>query len=90
MHNHAPHILHDILAFLFGGDPMPSLTDRDTALDFFLRRLETVGAGSEFGRIKFFLIQHDEVKEFSDCTVGVLADWVRGMLPTILAVLKTP
>lgn len=90
VHNHPRFILADILAFLFGGEPMPSLIDRDSALDFYLLRLDTAMAGREFGRTKFFLIQHDEVKPFSGSTVGVLADWVRRMLPIILAAIKAP
>lgn len=78
-HNHPDHLLHDILATLFGGDPIPSLRDRDSALAILLQRLDAAAAGGEFGRVKFFVIQHNEVKEFSGALVGAFADLVRGV-----------
>jgi len=77
VHNHPDHIIHTLLAMLMGDAPMPSLTDRDTALKFYGERLKAGFAGFPPGSVRFSLVQNDDVIEFSGVNRALLIDVLR-------------
>jgi hypothetical protein len=77
VHNHPEHIIHTLLALLLGESPLPSLTDRDTALKFYGERVKAGFAGFPPGSIRFFLVQRNEVIEFSGINRALLLDLLR-------------
>lgn len=77
VHNHPDHMVHTLLALLLGDAPLPSLRDRDTALNFYGERLKAGFAGFPPGSIRFFLVQNDVVIEFSGINRALLLDLLR-------------
>lgn len=70
VHNHPEHIVSSALALLLGPEPLPSLTDRDTALSALIDRFQRCIKGDHHGEVRFFLVQNDEVSEFSGLNAG--------------------
>ena len=86
VHNHPDHIIHTVLAMLMGDTPLPSLMDRDTALKFYGERLKAGFAGFPWVSIRFFLVQNDDVTEFSGLNPALFLDMLRVGLKTWQAV----
>jgi hypothetical protein len=84
VHNHPDHVLSSALALFLGLEPLPSLKDRNTALSALLRRLKCSVAGNQHGEIRFFLVERDEVAEFSGLNAGSLADVLRLFGPAMM------
>jgi hypothetical protein len=82
VHNHPDHIIHTALAMLMGDTPLPSLKDRNSALNFYGERLNAGFAGFPWASIRFFLVQNDDVTEFSGLTPALLLDLLRVGLKT--------
>ena len=82
IHNHSDHIIYTVLAMLLGDTPLPSLKDRDTALKFYGERLKSGFAGFPWASIRFFLVQNDDVTEFSGLNPALFLDLLRVGLKT--------
>jgi hypothetical protein len=83
VHNHPEHILSTALGLFLGPEPLPSLTDRNTAVSFLIHRLQTQLKGNRFGSVRFYLVQNDEAAEFSGLTLGTILDVLRLFGPVI-------
>jgi len=80
VHNHPDaHPVLFLLSLLFGTDPLPSLTDRDFGLNALLARFKGKLEGFAFGKIRFFVVQNDEIGEFSGVNTATLLDLVRNL-----------
>jgi hypothetical protein len=67
-HNHPPNILN----ILFDNAPLPSSTDRQTLLGYYLKPLVALKGLSRGGRVRFFLGENGFVREFrSPDLVGI-------------------
>lgn len=77
VHNHPDHVLSAALKLFLGPEPLPSLTDRDTALSSLLARLREQMQGNRWGSIRFFLVEDDDVAEFSGLNTGTVVDFLR-------------
>ena len=78
VHNHPDqHPVLFLLGLLFGPEPLPSLTDRDFGLDALVLRLKSRLEGFAFGKMRFFVIQNDDIGEFSGVTAATLLDFFR-------------
>jgi hypothetical protein len=77
VHNHPEHIISTLLAFLVGEDPLPSLKDRNTALRFFYNRILAGVERTSIANIRFFLVQNDDVIEFSGINRATILDVLR-------------
>lgn len=84
VHNHPEHFLSSSLSLLLGPEPIPSLTDRDTALSALIQRLQKLANGNHHGEIRFFLVQNDDIAEFSGLNAGSLVDALRQFGPLLL------
>jgi hypothetical protein len=75
IHNHPDqHPVLVLLTTLFGPEPLPSLTDREFGLKSLILRLRSKASGQAFGRMRFFVVQNDALKEFSGITPALLID----------------
>ena len=77
VHNHPDHILNTALGLFLGPEPLPSLTDRNTAFSVLLHRLQQQMSGDQFGNVRFYLVQNDEAAEFSGLNIGAVVDALR-------------
>lgn len=78
VHNHPDaHPVLFLLTLLFGADPLPSLTDRDFGLNALLARFKGKLEGFAFGKMRFFVVQNNEIGEFSGVNAATLLDLVR-------------
>lgn len=69
-----------LLTLLFGEEPLPSLTDRQTGLKALVQRLQFKMQGLPLGRMRFFLVQNDEMAEYSGVSSAVLLDVLCSLL----------
>ena len=83
VHNHPDHILSTALGLFLGPEPLPSLTDRNTAFSVLLHRLQKQMGGDQFGNVRFYLVQNDEAAEFSGLNIGALVDALRLFGPAL-------
>lgn len=75
IHNHPEqHPVLILLGLLFGPEPLPSLTDRNFGRSALLARLRSKLDGNAFGRMRFFVVQNDAIKEFSGISTALLID----------------
>jgi hypothetical protein len=75
IHNHPEqHPVLILLGLLFGPEPLPSLTDRNFGRSALLARLRSKLDGNAFGRMRFFIVQNDAIKEFSGISTALLID----------------
>ena len=78
VHNHPDeHPVLFLLGLLFGPEPLPSLTDRDFGLSALMSRLKSRLEGFAFGKMRFFVVQNDEIGEFSGVNAATLLDLAR-------------
>lgn len=78
VHNHPDaHPVLFLLGLLFGTDPLPSLTDRDFGLNALLARFKGKLEGFAFGKMRFFVVQNNEIGEFSGVNAATLLDLAR-------------
>lgn len=78
IHNHPDqHPVLFLLSLLFGPEPLPSLTDRDFGLGALMSRLKSRLEGFAFGKMRFFVVQNNEISEFSGVNAATLLDLAR-------------
>jgi hypothetical protein len=74
VHNHPDTLVATLLGLVFGSDPIPSLTDRDSAATVLLGRLQSKMKGLALGRVRFYLVQNNAITEFSGPTPALVLD----------------
>ena len=78
VHNHPDtHPVLWLLTRVFGDEPLPSMKDRNFGLNAVLTRFQNRIAGFAFGRLRFYLVQHDKISEFSEITATYLLAFLR-------------
>lgn len=78
VHNHpVTHPVLWLLGLVFGNDPLPSLVDRNFGVAALFERFQSRMAGIAFGQLRFYLVQYDNISQFSGLTPALLLDALR-------------
>jgi len=82
VHNHPDgHPTLWLLGLVVGGEPLPSLIDRNFAARTFIARLQEKITGWPFKQLQFYLVQNDLISEFSGSSASLFLDALRLLAP---------